>query len=183
MGGRIFASSTLMSRDAGGRQKQLTNQKIKTMIYYNVIKRKSPKDATVKFYAQSVTSSYLTLDQVAENISRESTVTIHDIKAVLSSLQEQVILALQDGKSVRFGDLGSFHVTIKSLGAESKDDFSKKNVSRLMVRFVRSSAMRSAFALTNKNVKLASREGSAAPSTSGGSGTGGNTGGDVNGNA
>lgn len=155
------------------------------MIYYNVVKRKSPKDATVKFYAQSMTSSYVTLDQVAENISRECTVTIHDIKAVLSSLQEQVILALQDGKSVRFGDLGSFHVTIKSVGAENKDDFSKKNVSRLMVRFVRSSAMRSAFALTNKDVKLASREESASSSTSGdtGSSTGGNTGGDVNPNA
>lgn len=97
------------------------------MIYYNVIKRKSPKDATVKFYAQSRISSYLTLDQIAENISRECTVTVHDIKAVLSSLQEQVILALQDGKSVRFGDLGSFHVTLKSGGAESKEEFTKKN--------------------------------------------------------
>ncbi len=49
----------------------------------------------------------MNLEQVATNISRECTVTVHDVKAVLSSLQEQIILALQDGKSVRFGDLGS----------------------------------------------------------------------------
>lgn len=156
------------------------------MIYYNVIKRKSPKDATVKFYAQSRISSYLTLDQIAENISRECTVTVHDIKAVLSSLQEQVILALQDGKSVRFGDLGSFHVTLKSGGAESKEEFTKKNISRLMVRFVKSSAMRSAFALTNKSIRLVNRDEAAAAtggSESTGESTGGNTGGDVNPNA
>ena len=95
------------------------------MIYYNVIKRKSPKDGTVKFYASAQNGTYMNLEQVATNISRECTVTVHDVKAVLSSLQEQIILALQDGKSVRFGDLGSFHVTVRSKGAENKSDFKK----------------------------------------------------------
>ena len=121
------------------------------MIYYNVIKRKSPKDGTVKFYASAQNGTYMNLEQVATNISRECTVTVHDVKAVLSSLQEQIILALQDGKSVRFGDLGSFHVTVRSKGAENKSDFKKANISHVMVRFVKSAAMRSAFALTNKD--------------------------------
>ena len=116
------------------------------MIYYNVIKRKSPKDGTVKFYASAQNGTYMNLEQVATNISRECTVTVHDVKAVLSSLQ--------DGKSVRFGDLGSFHVTVRSKGAENKSDFKKANISHVMVRFVKSAAMRSAFALTNKDIKL-----------------------------
>ena len=124
------------------------------MIYYNVIKRKSPKDGTVKFYASAQNGTYMNLEQVATNISRECTVTVHDVKAVLSSLQEQIILALQDGKSVRFGDLGSFHATVRSKGAENKSDFKKANISHVMVRFVKSAAMRSAFALTNQDIKL-----------------------------
>lgn len=128
------------------------------MIYYNVIKRKSPKDGTVKFYASANRASYATLSQVAENISRECTLTVHDIKAVLSSLQEQIILQLQDGKSVRFGDLGSFRATLQSQGVANKEDFKKSNISRVMVRFVRSSAMRSAFALTNQDIKLVNKD-------------------------
>lgn len=128
------------------------------MIYYNVIKRKNPKDGTEKFYAQVKNSSYLTLEQIAANISRECTVTVHDVKAVLSSLQEQIILSLQDGKSVRFGDLGSFRATLKSKGAESKGDFQKSNITQVRVRFTKSAAMRSAFAITNKDVKLVSLE-------------------------
>lgn len=128
------------------------------MIYYNVIKRKSPKDGTVKFYASANRASYATLNQVAENISRECTLTVHDIKAVLSSLQEQIILQLQDGKSVRFGDLGSFRATLQSKGVVNKEDFKKSNISRVMVRFVRSTAMRSAFALTNQDIKLVNKD-------------------------
>lgn len=128
------------------------------MIYYNVIKRKSPKDGTVKFYAMINRTSYVTLSQVAENISRECTLTVHDIKAVLSSLQEQIILQLQDGKSVRFGDLGSFRATLQSKGVANKEDFKKSNISRVMVRFVRSTAMRSAFALTNQDIKLVNKD-------------------------
>ena len=124
------------------------------MIYYNVIKRKSPKDGTVKFYASARQTTYATLDQVAENISRECTLTVHDIKAVLSSLQEQVILMLRDGKSVRFGDLDSFRATLKSKGTANKEDFKKSNVSRVMVRFSKSSA----FDMSNKDLKLVNRE-------------------------
>ena len=40
------------------------------MIYYNVIKRKSPKDGTVKFYASAQNGTYMNLEQVATNISR-----------------------------------------------------------------------------------------------------------------
>ena len=128
------------------------------MIYYKVIKRKNPKDGTVKFYAQSKNQSYMTLDDVAENISRECTLTVHDVKAALSVLEEQVPLALYEGKSVRFGDLGSFHLTIKSRGVTNKADFKASDVKRVMVRFVRSRAMRSAFDLSNSKIKFANSE-------------------------
>ena len=58
------------------------------MINFDVIQRRNPKDGTVKFYSQAQTSEYMTLEDIAENISRECTVTVHDIKAVLSALEK-----------------------------------------------------------------------------------------------
>lgn len=124
------------------------------MIYYTVIKRKNPKDDSVMYYAQSKQQSFLSPDQVAENISHKCTVTIHDIKAVLSALQEEVIMALRDGRGVRLGDLGSFHTTLQSTGAKDPESFKKSNLTNLMVRFVKSSKMRAALSLTNKKVKI-----------------------------
>ncbi len=124
------------------------------MINFDVIQRRNPKDGTVKFYSQVYTSEYMTLDDIAENISRECTVTVHDIKAVLSALEEQIIIALQAGRSVRFGDLGSFHVTLKSKGTDTKEEFTTANIERVMVRFVRSSKMRSDLMIGHKNVKF-----------------------------
>lgn len=124
------------------------------MINYNIIERKSPKDGSVKYYAQASNSDYLTLTDIAENISRECTVTVHDVKAVLSALEEQIILALQNGSSVRLGDLGSFHVTLKSKGVSSKDEFSTSDIERVMVRFIKSVNMKDSFLVSNKNVKF-----------------------------
>lgn len=124
------------------------------MINFDVIQRRNPKDGTVKFYSQAQTSEYMTLEDIAENISRECTVTVHDIKAVLSALEEQIIIALQAGRSVRFGDLGSFHVTLKSKGTDTKEEFTTANIERVMVRFIRSSKMRSDLMVGHKNVKF-----------------------------
>lgn len=124
------------------------------MINFDVIQRRNPKDGTVKFYSQVYTSEYMTLDDIAENISRECTVTVHDIKAVLSALEEQIIIALQAGRSVRFGDLGSFHVTLKSKGTDTKEEFTTANIERVMVRFIKSSKMRSDLMVGHKNVKF-----------------------------
>lgn len=124
------------------------------MINFDVIQRRSPKDGTIKFYSQAMTTEYMTLTDIAENISRECTVTVHDIKAVLSALEEQIIIALQAGRSVRFGDLGSFHVTLQSKGAETREEFTTANIERVMVRFVKSSKMRSDLMVGHKNVKF-----------------------------
>ena len=55
---------------------------------------------------------------------------------------------------MRFGDLGSFHVTLKSKGTDTKEEFTTANIERVMVRFTRSSKMRSDLMVGQKNVKF-----------------------------
>ncbi len=112
------------------------------MIKYNVIPRKNPLNKEVKYYAQMAPVNPVTLNEVAEAISNQSTVTLHDCKAVLSALQEQIALNLRNGNSVRLGDLGSFHATIKCKGSNSLDGFSTANITGLKVSFSMSSPMR-----------------------------------------
>jgi predicted histone-like DNA-binding protein len=77
---------------------------------------------------------------------------VHDVKAVLSALQEHIAQHLRNGNSVRLGDLGSFRPVLKSSGALSADEFSTSHIKGLKVSFVMSSPMRYLLSKQNPNV-------------------------------
>ena len=122
------------------------------MIKYNVIPRKNPINKEVKYYAQMAPVNPVTLNDVAEAIASNCTVTLHDCKAVLSALQEQIALNLRNGNSVRLGDLGSFHPVMKSSGALSADEFTTSHIKGLKVCFNMSSQMRYMLSKQNPSV-------------------------------
>lgn len=82
------------------------------MIKYYVANHKSLSDGSVKYFAQFAPVTPVNLNDIANRISKTCTVTEHDVKAVLSALQEQILYSLSDGHSVRLGDLGSFRPTL-----------------------------------------------------------------------
>lgn len=102
-----------------------------------------------KFYAQIATVEPVSLHEIAVKISTGCTVSVHDIKAVISSLQEQIVYALRDGKSVRLGDLGAFRPTIVAKPQEVEKDVTGKDVERVRVRFTPSAYLKSEMAVTN----------------------------------
>ena len=122
------------------------------MINYSIVSKKNPVSKQVTYHAQSLSTSPIALATLAKDISAQCTVTVHDVKAVLSALEEHITRALQNGNSVRLGDLGSFHVTLCSRGAATKEEFGTELIERVRVRFVCSAAMRSSFELTNKEI-------------------------------
>jgi predicted histone-like DNA-binding protein len=82
------------------------------MIKYNLISRKNPATKEFAFHATAVPVNPIGLDEIAEEISGKCTVTVHDIKAVVSALEEVTFKHLRNGNSVRLGNLGSFHARI-----------------------------------------------------------------------
>lgn len=122
------------------------------MLKYNVIPRKNPVTKSVQYYAQLAPVTPMRLAEVAEAISRQCTVTVHDVKAVLSALDEHVTEALLNGRSVRFGDLGSFHVTLGSKGTADAESFKVANIQKIKVRFIKGAKMR--FLISRKNPDL-----------------------------
>lgn len=111
------------------------------MMNYKVVARKNPMTKEVKYYAQLVLATPVRLAALAEEISQQCTVTAHDVKAVLSAMEEHILRHLLNGKSVRLGDLGSFRPTLTSEGSDSADKVTVDNVRRVRIRFRGSAAL------------------------------------------
>ncbi len=119
------------------------------MINYKIVPRKNPMTRITKFYGQGVSSGVVKLNVLAQGISAQSTVTIHDVKAVLSALEEHIVNHVLAGNSVRLGDLGSFRASLKTAGAEVPEDFTTKEIKGLKVVFTPSSNFR--YLVSKKN--------------------------------
>jgi predicted histone-like DNA-binding protein len=124
------------------------------MIYFKAVSRKNPITKAEKWYPQLVSGAPMQLNDIVERISRTCTVTEHDVKAVVSSLQEQVIFALREGRSVRLGDLGSFRLTLAGEGTDTADELKAAHISHLRVRFSRSGRLRSDLRIGNSSIRF-----------------------------
>ena len=124
------------------------------MLKYQVVSRKNPVNEDVKWYAQIASPEPVDIDTLSNLIAQNCTLTRHDIVACLSAFQEQLINALLAGKSVRMTDLGSFRVTMHSVGSPTEDSFSVGNINRLSIRFVPASKLRKAISIGASGVKF-----------------------------
>jgi len=121
------------------------------MIKYIIQAKKNnfSQSGEVKYYPQIAPCTPMTLSQIVKRIEKRSTVSSADVKAVLDALQYEVIDALQNGNTVRLGDLGSFRLTIQSEGSSTAAAAKKTGAAAIKsvnVQFTKSTAMRDAFA-------------------------------------
>ena len=123
---------------------------------YKLIERKNPRSQSgeTKFYAYIMNMEEIGIDDLATRISATCTVTRHDCLAVLSSLQEQIIYAMQEGKRVSLGDIGRFRVTANGAGSETAEAYDIKLLKSLRVRFTPNTKLKDALSLTNKAFML-----------------------------
>ena len=124
------------------------------MIKYKAMQRKNPKNGRRAWYAAVDNEKNVGIDQIVDAIQAECTVHRADVLAVLATLEEQVISNLQAGNSVRLGQLGSFHVTLKSRPSEAEDEVTSENIKAVMVRFRKSRRMQGQFQLTNPSLRF-----------------------------
>ena len=125
------------------------------MLHYSIISRKNPMSSVVKYYAQIASPEPLDIEALSKRIAQNCTLTRHDIVACLSAFQEQLINALQEGKSVRLNDVGSFRVTMHSNDTDLQKDFTSANIKKLSIRFVPAAALRKAISIGADGIKMA----------------------------
>lgn len=127
------------------------------MIKYVIRAKKSPIAKSVKYYPQMAPTTPVTLAQIVKRIEKRSTVSSADVKAVLNALQYEVIDALQNGNSVRLGDLGSFRLSIKANGSVTSAEAKKVGANAIKavnVQFTKSTVMKEALSPSNAEFAL-----------------------------
>ena len=107
-------------------------------IKYNIIERKNilKPSEPAKFYASAKVDGEISFKALAKEIAAAgSTVSDSDMLAVLNDLNKLLIKHLSEGKIVRFGDFGSFQVSVSSTGAETEAKFSSSNITGNKIQF------------------------------------------------
>ena len=96
----------------------------------------------VKTYAMAKSSSYCDMAKLCELISSRSAMSSADVKAILDSLNWAMSLELRSGSIVQVGEFGSFRLSIRSGGAETKEAFNASMIKRARVIFSPGTSLR-----------------------------------------
>lgn len=88
-----------------------------------------------KWFGRAVVLGNVSTDNLAEEISHATTVTRADIRAVLDELSLSLRRHLLNSQSVKLDGIGTFHVTIHSIGTATKEDFDATKIKSYSIVF------------------------------------------------
>ena len=92
--------------------------------------------AAKKWYAMAKSSGEFTFRKLSKEIAQGSTtVSDTDVLAVLNDLTKILCRHLENGEIVRFGDFGSFQMSLSSVGAETEAKFHSSMIKTPKVTF------------------------------------------------
>ena len=106
-------------------------------IEYTLAERGNPGKPTdpKKLYAVAKSTGETTVRSLSKRISDISTVSSVDVMAVLEAFFQVVPQELADGRIVRFGDFGSFAISLQGEGAATEKEFTSSLVNKSKVVF------------------------------------------------
>lgn len=106
-------------------------------IEYSLAERGNPGKPTSpkKFYAVARSQGDTTVRDIAGRINEMSTVSTIDVMAVLEAFFQTVPQELAAGHIVRFGDFGSFSVSLQGQGADTEKEFTAALINNVKVVF------------------------------------------------
>ena len=100
-------------------------------VTFKKILRKSPfdKEGTGKFYPQLITwGKPATLDTIAKQMKEKSSLTLGDIKSVLTNFVEVMRSELYNGHAVNIENFGVFSLSATTVGTDTKKACLPENI-------------------------------------------------------
>jgi predicted histone-like DNA-binding protein len=107
-------------------------------VKYNVVEKGNPGNpaAPKKWYASAKSAGEFTFRKLSKEIAEGSTtVSDTDVLAVMNDLTKILRRHLENGEIVRFGDFGSFQISISSEGSETAEKFHQSLIKSSKVVF------------------------------------------------
>lgn len=107
-------------------------------VLYKLVQDKREKSANKgKWYCRAIHIGVCDTNKLAEIIQRNCSIKKSDVKAVLEELFEVMRDQLQDSKRVVLDGVGSFKIGLKSVPADTPEEFSvTKNINGARVNFL-----------------------------------------------
>ena len=129
------------------------------MLTYHVIRRKNIKTGDILYYPQLVTAAADDRAKIIERIEKKCTLASADVKAVVDALEVEIIDCLQQGRSIRLGDLGSFRPSLRcGKGVKEEQSVSPAMIKRVHIVFHPSSRIRRALSVKDHAVSFYRRD-------------------------
>lgn len=107
-------------------------------VKYTLSEKGNPAKPEVpkKFYATAKSTGEVTFRNLSKEIAQGSTtVSDTDVMAVLNDLTKLLARHLSEGRIVRFGDFGSFQISVSSEGAETEAKFNQSLIKGAKIAF------------------------------------------------
>ena len=107
------------------------------MINYSVclLPDQMKKDEAPKAYARAQVKEVMTFRQFVDHIAEHGGHKRGQVKGVLSDTCSCLVEELLEGKKVLLDELGDFWVSLSSVGAESREKFTSKNITGVTIIF------------------------------------------------
>lgn len=126
-------------------------------VTFKKILRKSPfdKNGAGKYYPQLITwGKSSTLDSIAKQMKEKSSLTLGDIKSVLTNFVEVMRSELYNGHAVNIENFGVFSLSATTVGTDLKKDCMPENIRMVRINFRASSSVRPTLAATRAEDRL-----------------------------
>ena len=126
-------------------------------VTFKKILRKSPfdKEGTGKYYPQLITwGKPATLNTIAKQMKEKSSLTLGDIKSVLTNFVEVTRSELYNGHAVNIENFGVFSLSARTIGVEKKEDCTAKNIKAVKINFRPSTTIRPDVTATRAGQKI-----------------------------
>lgn len=107
------------------------------MINISVIQKVNPQAPLDprKYYGVTKAVGIVGIRQLANRISKETTLGTPDVVAVIEALLQDIPEFLLDGKIVKLGDFGTYRLTISSEGAATLEEYSTSMIKKTKLNF------------------------------------------------
>ncbi len=90
-----------------------------------------------KYFAKSVSQGEITLDEIGEEVCRNSTFSEGTVKGVVTELQEILKRRLADGQTVILPGIGRFSLRVESIGVDDPKEFNiRRHITRIVCGFL-----------------------------------------------
>jgi len=106
-------------------------------VKYSVSELKNPlrREEPPRYYAKAQVREVIEMDRIAREMAQGSSLSEGDIYNVLRNLPGYVTTHLADGDLVDLGNLGRFQFQLTSKGAETREEFTFRNIERARIQF------------------------------------------------